>query len=148
MRDLLIYFGKLITPKLIQLVLIIFTFNILINQNPNTLILTILIWIFLFKLADKSETPQAKDWLIKTPLQIALPIFILYYAYQWLGGFGLIGLIIILLGWAAYLIISQWKIYNAVTLWGARVVRSKEKRNFIKYYKDEVEDKDASTKHE
>ena len=135
---------KKVGVQLIRLVLVFVTFSLLVAQNILTLILSWLVWTYLYKLWQASQVglvarPKVLDWLVWTPLNISLPLFIIWLAFYLLGGYGIIGVIIILLLLAGFAIWQNWKLYDAVTLWGARVFKKGERRSFGKYYDEEVE---------
>ena len=101
--DLLRGVWQLMWKPLLQSLLIIITYALLPNQTLDTLVLTILVYVYTFQLLF-SEAPSPKKWLVVYPLSIGLITSLFYYLYIWAGAFGILGAIVLLVGIAGFII--------------------------------------------
>jgi len=112
---------------LMQAIGVIIIFWLIPNKNLLTLILTILSFAYIGKIANKDF--KIKGWIITTLITIVL-VCLFFFSYQWLGQYGIMGSIIIILTLVAFRIGSNWKLYNSVTTWGAERINGKHNEPF------------------
>jgi hypothetical protein len=134
---------KYIWPQITYISVIIIIILVLPVKTIFTITLAIVAISLWYKLLNEVHTlkkPSPLDWL-KTTLKTALTSFILLVLYKGAGFLGyaaLLALIIIIVAWK---IKQGWKIYDAVTKWGADRIRGRtnEEFDFEKVIKDEKE---------
>jgi len=108
------------------------TISILFYVNIISITLSVLVWTLYFKLLseiEEDEKPTPVSWL-KTILFTSSVTVGLLLLFVWLGGFGIIGLVLIILGLAAWRIKSNWRLYDAVTTWGAERIKGEHTEVF------------------
>lgn len=129
--ELLFGVWNLVKMQILKSTLIIITLALLPVRNLWTIYLSVLIWVFIFYTG--SGNLDFRKW-VKTAGTIFLFFTIMYWSYKLFGLFGAVGLAIggtvILLGMAGYMIVKNWKLYDAATTWGAERVRGVHKREF------------------
>jgi hypothetical protein len=103
-------------------------------QFPLTffkVLMTILIVNTLFEILQ--DTLTLKKW-VKTSVITSLLIGLIYGTYRLAGFFGIVGIaiasVVVLLSMLVFILYNNWKLYDAVTTWGAERVRGKHKREF------------------
>lgn len=133
--DLLKFVGLLLWRQVLQTILVTLTFGYLILSggfNIITVVLSVLVWRLVFKLwkeIDDGEKPVFYSWLgvILFTSGITLLLYLLFY---FIGGYGFVGLLIFLLGMAGVRIWQNWKLYDAVTTWGAKRIKGEVVESF------------------
>lgn len=88
----------------------------------NALILTIALGFKLCK-----EKPNIKEWCLTIIKTIAF-VTSFFFMIRWLGTYGLLGAILIILIFVAYRIVIGWKLYKYTCVWGADMLLGKKKR--------------------
>lgn len=94
--------------------------------------LSVLVWTLYFKLlreVEEGEKPLLLSWL-RTIFFTSIVTVGLLLLFVWVGGFGILGLILILVGLAVWRIASNWRLYDAVTTWGAERITGKHDEVF------------------
>lgn len=132
--DLLKFVFGLLWKQMLQMLLITLTllYFALTYINLLVIVLVILFWNLTFKLwreIEYREVPSLKGWFKSIVLNITITIFF-YYFILFLGGYGLLGLSIILLAFAVLRIWQNWKLYDAVTTWGAERITGRSDKSF------------------
>lgn len=123
---------RLLWRQILQTVLIIITISSLVYVNVVSITLSVLVWTLYFKLlreVEEGEKPMLVYWLRTILFTSGITVGLLLL-FVWLGGFGIIGLILILISLAAWRIISNWKLYDAVTTWGAERIKGEHTEVF------------------
>ena len=129
--ELLIFVWELVKYSVLRTILIILTIIFLPSISIFTIMLSTLVWIYLFDLWKGAPTP--KSWVKKFlyTFSVFLVLAVAYYLFGFLGLFGAAaGTIIILLSFASFAIWQNWKVFDAVTSWGAERVKGKHKKSF------------------
>jgi hypothetical protein len=126
----------IVWKAVVQLVLIILTIALIPNKNLVSIWLCLLVWILIFKLVQKELEP--KDWLITFAFTIGMTALI------YLVGFvkGIIGLMLFYAVITGIQLYNNWKLYSAVTLWGAKKVKGipVEDFNLAKVMESEIDE--------
>lgn len=107
-----------IWKPVLQTILILITLFSIPFVNVFSSILCVLVWVLVFKLFSGVDPDWSVWW--KSIWQVSLFVGGLYYLVAWLGGFGLLGVVLILLllsGWRLY---SNWRLFDYTTSWGAK----------------------------
>jgi len=108
----LIFFALIYTAIVLYPIKHVVTFNLII--------LTFVLSRKLFM-----GVPVFNDW-VKTIFKTVLFISLIYYLLMFIGGFGLLGLVIIVFGFAGWRIKKHWKFFNYVIDWSANRLKGKK----------------------
>lgn len=103
-------------PQISLVMLIYILIAIIPGKNIYSITLSVLIPILLYKIYTKK--PSLSDWAKTILITICVTIGF-YILLAFLGGFGLVGFIIIIIGLVVWRIIKGWKLYNYTTKWAA-----------------------------
>jgi len=127
-------FGMLkgLTAEIIMVCLLYIGLRFLPNRSLPILILaivTVILTYSLVKSIQKKTPPTPKKFLLII-LRVSVVVTIFYYSISLLGGWGIIGLIIIISGFVIYRIWKQLKLFNNYTIWAARRLRGLTKEEF------------------
>lgn len=87
--------------------------------------------------------PKVWDWA-KTIFKTVVFVSIMYYSLVWLGGYGLVGFLIIILLFVAYRLVKGWKLYKYTCGWGADMLMGNKRRFDTDEFKKDVEDREGS----
>ena len=96
------------------------------------LVVIILLPLLLFKLWKDHrnfKAPVLSEWW-RLIWSTSLVVIILWYLQVWLGGLGVLGLIVLVVGLALWRVWKGRKLYNAFTRWGADRLKGKNKKDF------------------
>ena len=136
--DIIVIVWDLVKWKLLQSLLIIITFAAIPAKSFFTLTITVLVYSYLFDLF--SSKPKIGRWTKRLVLTFGF-FLALAAIYRFFGIWGIAGTItasiVITLAWLAYILYSNWKVYDSVTTWGAQRITGKTKAD---YKLDEVLD--------
>lgn len=130
--ELLRFVFGLLWRQILQSVLIILSISMLTYRNLVSITLCIVLWVCLFKLwreVEESNKPVLKEWFWMITRSVVFTL-VLLLLFLWLGGYGIIGLVVTLLVLAVWRIWSNWKLFDAVTTWGAERIKGEHKENF------------------
>lgn len=142
MRDVF----SLVWKQIVQAALIIITYGALPSRNLITLVLTILIYTYVFNLLFSEGHPSLKKWLVVYPSLTLAITSGFYLLYSWAGAFGILGLTLVLCAIAALRIYQSWALFDAVTSWGADRLKDKHKEAFdIQKVVDSEQRRDTQT---
>ena len=130
---ILLFVFRLLWRQILQTLLIIITLSSLItNLNIVTINLTILTWVLSFKLvkeASDNDKPILYDWIKTIILSVVVTsFFVLLFIF--FGGYGLLGLIIVMFLMATHVIYNNWRLFDKATTWGAERVKGLHNENF------------------
>lgn len=115
--------------SILQSFLIFLSLLFLPNKNFISVVLCVLVWVLIFELFTSPVSPELRRWfslILRTSLWVAIPLLI----YSWLGAYGLLGAILIILILVGYIIFSNWKLYDYTTSWGAKKLFKGSKEEF------------------
>ena len=101
---------------LLQMFLVLFTLAIIGSVDFVSVFLSVLVWLLVFKLF--SGVPVFSEW-VSSVVKTFLIVGFFYFVILWLGGFGLLGVVCILLLLAGWRIYQSWSLFDRVTSWGA-----------------------------
>lgn len=132
--DLAYFVFFFVWKQMLLVSLTIFTILIIPYQNVVSINLSVLVWQYVFKLFDGK--PDFNEWYSLTWKSILVVTFF-YYIIIFLGGFGLIGVLIFLILLAVARIWNNWILFDYATTWGAKRLfkGSKEEFNVEKAFK-------------
>lgn len=135
--------GKKMMLPAIMLAIIYIALAFLPKKSLLTINLTILTVVLANKLITSlllKKKPIIKDW-IKTIISVVTFVTIFYYLIRFLGGYGVIGLIIIILLFVTYRIIKGWKLYKYTCVWVSDMIKGKRRRFDTNEFTDKEEQK-------
>ena len=127
-KEILVFIFRMVWRPSLQILLTMFTF-LFIDVNVWSVVFNVLSWMLLFKLFDFSETPEFKEW-VRSIVFTLLIVLAFFYLVLWLGGFGILGVILILCLIAGYRIFVNWKLFDYATSWGAKKLFKNSKEEF------------------
>jgi len=127
---------KLLWKPMVLIAIIYTGLFLLPNKNVYSIISLILSVVLLYKLF--SSPPEMSEWL-KTIVRVIVFTTIIYYSIMWLGAYGIIGFILIIVLLSAYKIAMGWKLYKYVTSWGADMLRGNNRRFDINEFRNDKE---------
>lgn len=111
----------------LMILVLVYPYNYLVE-----LILLLLVAILMFKLwkdAHNYKAPILSEWW-RVIWSTSLIVSILWYANRWLGGYGLLGLVVLVVGLALWRVWKGRKLYNSFTKWSADRLKGKTKEEF------------------
>jgi len=117
--------------NILRTVLILIALLITPSINLPKLLFIIIFWNTIIDIL--VYEPDLKRWIKSTSFTAAF-VFIIWAAYQLAGFYGVVGLTLIgflVMGFfVAATLYSNWKLYNAVTTWGAMRIKGRTKEPF------------------
>lgn len=87
-----------------------------------SIILVIITSYKLYRYVVTDTKPEIKK-LVKSLLITVITATTIYYLYHWLGGYGLIGFLVLVLLFAAWRIYKGWALFKQTSLWIRETVR-------------------------
>ena len=125
-KDLLKVVAYYIWKPALQSILIV-VLLLFVERNLITIILSVVCVNLLFKLFDGK--PVVRDWFNSVFWAVVI-VSSIYLIVFWLGAYGLVGSVLIVLLLAGYKIYLGWDAFDKVTTWGAERLIGKHNKNF------------------
>jgi len=120
--------ADIIFYAVLMMLVLVYPYNSLIE-----LILIVVLPLLLFKLWKDHKvyhkSPVPREWLLLV-FNTSMVLVVLWYLTKWLGGFGLLGLAVLVVGLALWRVWKGRKLYNSFTRWSADRLKGKTKEDF------------------